>query len=227
MKAQSVLRLSFPDYATFDNFIPAGNVRGVSILRKMLSDAGRGQTAFLWGAPDTGKTHLLYAACNQIDNSIYVSLADAKVRPDILDSLDEIDLTCVDDLQCIAGDVEWENRLMRLVEEIEAGGKFLLLSSRLSPDALGLALPDLRTRLKGRQVLLLRPIGHEDRIKALSEFAARNGIALDDQVIQYLLNRYPRDMHSLFELLRRVHFASLSSRRRVTIPFLKEVEGIP
>ena len=47
---------------------------------------------------------------------------------------------------------------------------------------------------------------------------------MPEEVVQYILGRYPRDMHSLFDLLDRIDRASLAQQRRVTIPFLRRLE---
>jgi DnaA family protein len=47
---------------------------------------------------------------------------------------------------------------------------------------------------------------------------------MPEDVVQYILSRYPRDMRSLFDLLDRIDRASLTHQRRVTIPFLRELE---
>jgi len=56
---------------------------------------------------------------------------------------------------------------------------------------------------------------------------ARNrGFEMPEDVVQYILSRYPRDMRSLFDLLDRIDRASLTHQRRVTIPFLRELEAM-
>ncbi|WP_455365563.1 HdaA/DnaA family protein [Kaarinaea lacus] len=48
------------------------------------------------------------------------------------------------------------------------------------------------------------------------------GLELSDDVGQFLLRRYSRDLVELFALLERLDHASLSEQRRLTIPFLRE-----
>jgi DnaA family protein len=49
-------------------------------------------------------------------------------------------------------------------------------------------------------------------------------LEIGDEAVRYILNQYPRDMHSLFTLLERIDDASLTQKRRVTIPFLRSLE---
>jgi chromosomal replication initiation ATPase DnaA len=41
-----------------------------------------------------------------------------------------------------------------------------------------------------------------------------------------ILSRYPRDLPTLFDLLDRIDRASLIQQRRVTVPFLRELEAL-
>ncbi len=47
---------------------------------------------------------------------------------------------------------------------------------------------------------------------------------MTEEVANYLLTRFPRDMHSLFALLDRLDTATLAAQRRLTIPFLRDLE---
>ena len=46
---------------------------------------------------------------------------------------------------------------------------------------------------------------------------------MPEEVVQYILGRYPRDMRSLFDLLDRIDRASLV-QQRVVIPFFPRLE---
>jgi DnaA family protein len=48
-------------------------------------------------------------------------------------------------------------------------------------------------------------------------------LALDDNVLDWLFARYPRDLGALLDLLDRLDQASLAAQRRITIPFLREL----
>jgi DnaA family protein len=51
-------------------------------------------------------------------------------------------------------------------------------------------------------------------------------LELPPDVARYVLARYPRDTRSLFEWLDRMDRQALAAQRRLTIPFLKELEKI-
>ncbi len=221
---QGVLPLRLPDFASFENYLPATNQETITHLHEFLTLQEAKRTAYLWGESGTGKTHLLYAACKTVSNSIYISLQDRNIQTDILVSVEDQSLICLDDLQCAALNLDWERRLMTLVEEVELDGRRLIVAARLPPDGLNLKLPDLVSRLAGKQIFRLNPIGDEERIEIFIDRGRRRGMEIDEQVARYAINRYNRNMHSVLELLNRIELASLEKHRMITIPLLKQIE---
>jgi DnaA family protein len=71
---------------------------------------------------------------------------------------------------------------------------------------------------------LLHPLEDEEKIAAIRLRAHNRALEIGDEAVRYILNQYPRDMHSLFTLLERIDDASLTQKRRVTIPFLRSLE---
>ena len=49
------------------------------------------------------------------------------------------------------------------------------------------------------------------------------GFELPDETARWLQRRYPRDMHSLHNLLDTLDEASLVAQRRLTVPFIRSV----
>ena len=89
---------------------------------------------------------------------------------------------------------------------------------------MGLELPDLATRLASGGVYSLKPLPEEQLPGALRLRAGLRGLELPDSVIQYLIRRLPRDSSVLFSLLDRIDKAAFSHQRRITVPFVKELE---
>jgi DnaA family protein len=88
-----------------------------------------------------------------------------------------------------------------------------------------LTLPDLTSRLGWGPVFQLATLSDRDKRAALQMRARRRGLELGNEVAEYLLRRYPRDMDSLFSLLNQLDRASLVAQRRLTIPFVRELLG--
>ncbi|HEX7639672.1 MAG TPA: DnaA regulatory inactivator Hda, partial [Burkholderiaceae bacterium] len=82
---------------------------------------------------------------------------------------------------------------------------------------------DLRTRLGWGGVHAVRPLAEGDTRVALQREARRHGIVLGDDVLDYLLTRFARDLKSLMHLLHRLDGFALAEKRAVTIPLLRRM----
>ncbi len=184
---------------------------------------------FLWGESASGKSHLLQAACRLVqerDNvPIYVPLGEPGLRPVLLEEADASFLICLDDVQHVAGDPAWESALFALYELARSTGAKLLASGTAPPTRLNLNMPELASRLAWGPVYQLQPLSDDEKLEAIRLRARNRGLDVAPDVARYILRRYPRDLSSLFTLLERIDTAALASQRRVTIPFLRELEG--
>ena len=88
---------------------------------------------------------------------------------------------------------------------------------------------DLRTRLGWGHIFALQPLGESEVRAALRREADRRGIFLSDEVMDYLLTRFARDLKHLMRLLDRLDQFALAQHRGVTVPLLKTMlteEGV-
>ena len=71
----------------------------------------------------------------------------------------------------------------------------------------------------------LTPLSDEEKLQAFKMRALARGIELSNDVLHFIIQRTARDMLTLFECLQSLDTLSLEEKRRVTIPFIKEVFG--
>ena len=98
----------------------------------------------------------------------------------------------------------------------------LLVSASVAPAQLPLELADLKSRMSLGLVYQMQALSDQEKAAALILCAGDRGIQLSEEVAHYLLNRGPRDMNGLTELLKTLDQASLRAQRRLTIPFVRE-----
>jgi DnaA-homolog protein len=210
-----------------EDFVADGNEAALSAAHASASAELR-DCLYFAGAPATGKTHLLQAICRQAhdqgERAAYLPLKQEALRsPELLAGWEGLDLVCIDDLDPMAGDQAWERALFSLFEGLrEHGGRLVVAASAL-PGGLGLALPDLASRLASGPVYQLSSLSDEGRTRALRERLARRGLDLSPDSARWLLRRSKRDMHTLMDLADRLDRLSLSAQRRLTVPFLRQV----
>lgn len=224
---QLTLGLRFNDSASFANFFSGRNAEVVNHLR-VCAQGGSDLAVLIWGAPGSGKTHLLHAACHAVtaraEQAAYLPMRDAAAwSPDILEGLERCTLVCVDDADAVAGWPAWEEALFHLYNRMREQRSCLVLSAAAAPAELKLNLPDLASRLAWGLVLHVAALDENDKLAALQLRAQQRGFELPTDVGQFLLRRCPRDTPSLFALLDRLDQAALAAQRKLTIPFVREL----
>jgi DnaA family protein len=225
---QLPLALRFPPDQRLDTFVaaPAG---AIAQLRALAAQPGA-DWCYLAGPPGTGKTHLALGACAQAEGAgrraAYLPLRTAAGRVrEALEALDGSDFVALDDMDAIAGDRAGEVALFDFHNRMRAAGASLLYAACVGPDALALALPDLRSRLAQCTRLTLPMLDDAGRREVLRTRAQRRGLAVDDAALDWLLRRVGRDLGGLTRLFDRLDRAALAAQRRLSVPFLRETLG--
>ncbi len=223
---QLPLALRYPPDQRLETFIGAPD-GALAQLRAAATGDSR-DWVYLVGLAGSGKTHLALAVCAAAEQagrgSAYLPLQAAAGRlRDALEALEGRDVVALDGLDAIAGQREDEVALFDFHNRARAAGVTLLYTASAAPDALGLVLPDLRSRLSQCGRILLDALDDAGRGAVLRERAIRRGLALDQAAIDWLLTRTGRDLGGLVVLLDRLDRESLAAKRRITVPFLRQV----
>jgi len=212
--------------ASFGSFVPGPNAEAVAALEAWARLAGE-PFALVCGLPGTGKTHLLQAACRAAvavgHPAQYLPLGHPGLSPDALDGLEQVGRIALDDIQAIADDPAWEVALFTLFNRLRDRGGGLLVSADRPAATLPLALPDLRSRLGWGPCYRLQPLGEEDCEALLRRAAARRGLRLGPELVDYLMRRLARDPGSLLAFLEALDRESLAARRAPSIPLARRV----
>jgi DnaA family protein len=226
---QLTLGLALRESARFASYFPGDNREAVDTLQAATTGQGE-QLVFIVAAAGMGKTHLLqaasYLAGEQDRATAYLPLRDLlMLSPSVFADLEQLAVLCIDDVQMIAGNDQWERALFDLFNRARAAGTVLLFAADSKPGQCGFTLPDLATRLAWGVTYVLKALDDTEVIAALAHRAQGRGLMLPDETAQYLLKRIPRDLPSVFDLLDRLDEASMIEQRRLTIPFVKSVLG--
>jgi DnaA family protein len=226
---QLPLAVHLADHAVFDSFHAAGNELLVHQLRAGATSSGY-PLVWLWASPGHGKSHLLQAAVALADEvgrrAAYVPLDISPALPaGVLEGMGALDLVCLDGLQAVAGQRDWEVALFRLYEELRNNGGSLVVAADGSPAELAFGLPDLASRLKSGTTFRVQPLDDEGRLHALQMRARFRGFELPDETGRYLLARVGRGVTELFQLLDELDRAALAAQKQLTIPFVRGVLG--
>lgn len=227
MNKQLSLAIQLNHEATLADF----NWNNNSLLQQQLKDMldlKADRLLYLWGPKGSGKSHILQGCCHAVhvhQTAIYLPLTLlAEWGPQAIEGLEDQDLVCIDDIDAIAKNPDWEEALFHLYNRIKDREHGLLIISGNQPPAqLAIQLPDLRSRLGWGLVIQLNDLCDEEKINSLKLHAIKRGFDLPASVGQFLLNRCSRNMHDLQQLLNRLDEASLAAQRKITIPFVKDI----
>jgi DnaA family protein len=224
---QIPLPINLREKPGFDLIVVGDNVEALQQARRAASGISR-SSLYLWGQPGCGISHLLHASCiladEQSQRLAYIPLADnAVLDPRMLENLDDMDFVCIDDMDAVAGQQEWELALLHLYNRLRESGTRLMIGAHDSPQAIALQLADLKSRMAWDLVYHIRPLRDTDKVEALQRRALARGFELPREVAEYIVNRSKRDMPSLIACLDELENASLVQQRKLTIPFVKTI----
>ena len=175
---------------------------------------------YVWGPPTSGKTHLLKAVQEALrEQGATAGWMDATVlEPPPYDERWAVVL--LDDVH-----------LYTAVQQHAAFSWFVgaqtmqrgVLAAGLQPPA-GLQLrEDLRTRLGWGHVFQLQLLSEPQRRSVLRQSADARGVFLSDEVMDFMLTRFSRDLGSLMQLLEQLDAYALQTQRAITIPLIKSM----
>ena len=225
---QLALEVQLRDDATLENYLEYPAVQPLlHALKTQLMPDGE-PIIYLSGAGGSGKSHLLQAACHLAgESALYLPLGELAEYPpgDVLRGVETLNLVCLDDIGSVLGRDNWELALFDLVNRARQWGCRLLLAADGPPRTQGVVLPDLRSRLSWGVVFQLPQLDDESRSAILRFRAERRGLILPGEVASYIVNRAPRSLEGLLELLDQLDRASLAEQRALSIPFVKQSLG--
>lgn len=218
-----------PPACDFPSFVPAGNE---TLLQHLQQPGPLRAPVYLWGPRGCGKTHLLrawLAQCRQ--RGALAGLFEAEAQPAPAEGPgaagggpQDVDPgwhgLVIDDVHRL--DAPAQQRLFGWLVEAQGQGVAWLAAGELPPVDLQLR-DDLRSRLGWGAVYEVQPLADAQVRAVLGREAARRGFALGDEVADYLLHRFARDLPSLMRLLEALDGYALARKRSVTVPLLREM----
>jgi DnaA-homolog protein len=192
---QLLLDIQPPAPPSLHNFIVGKNQEALANLYAAIQGTAPNRFVYLWGAPGSGKSHLLAAA-----KSLGAHVAD--------------DVHLLDEEAQIA--------LFNRYNHIKEQGETLITAGLYAPSQMALR-DDLATRLAWGLVYQLQPLSDDEKAQALQAHAQERGIKLPVEVVDYCLRYLRRDLPTLMAVLDALDEWSLTEKKPVTVPMLKKL----
>ena len=180
----------------------------------------------IWGAPGTGKTHLLHVWTGRmrargrdaalLDGASIRHLAADAALPDRDGGL------AIDDADAALDEPE---ALLHLINRLAENRVAALLAFRAAPARLPIALPDLASRLRAVFAIALLPPDDGLLDALFTRLLAERQLAVSPQVARYLRDRLPRAPAAMRDAARSLDRASLEAGRGVTMQLASSLVG--
>jgi DnaA-homolog protein len=204
---------------TLASFLAGPNEAALSHLQLWAGSPTRSPVpTYLWGPGASGKTHLLKAIAESLrEQGAAAGWLDATIHepPEFNEHwavvlLDDVHLyTAVQQHAAF----NWFVNAQSLQRGVLAAGAL--------PPADLKVREDLRTRLAWGHVFQLSVLSEPERRAVLRQAADARGVFLGDEVMDFMLTRFSRDLGSLMQLLEHLDGYALQTKRAITIPLIK------
>ena len=206
---------------TLANFCAGPNEAALRHLQLWAGSPTRSPVpTYLWGAGGSGKTHLLKSVEEALREQGATSgwLDASMLEPPPFNEAWAVVL--MDDVH-----------LYTAVQQHAAFNWFVnaqtlqrgVLAAGAAPPADLKLREDLRTRLGWGHVFALQVLSEPERRAVLRQSADARGVFLGDEVMDYMLTRFSRDLGSLMGLLDQLDGYALQTTRAITIPLIKSM----
>ena len=205
----------FNSHFTFDSFVvgPSNRFAYNAALAVTEKPASAYNPLFIYGPSGLGKTHLLYAIANRIQenypdfNIVYIS--SEQFTNELITALRErknvefrkkyrnADLLLMDDVQFIGGKTSTEEEFFHTFNELFEDRKQIVVTSDRPPNEIALLAERLRTRFEGGLICDIIPPDYETRMAIIQNKANSLGIELPDDICNYIAENITNNVRSM------------------------------
>ena len=218
---QIALDIGLTPSASLENFLAGPNEAALTHLKLWTSNTLRSPVpTYVWGENASGKTHLLKAVREALrGQGAQVGWIDATVHepPEFNPAWSAV---LLDDVHLYTA--VQQHAAFNWFINAQTEQRWVLGAGTLPPADLQLR-DDLRTRLGWGHVYALQVLTEAERRAVLRQEADARGVFLGDEVMDFMLKRFSRDLGSLMHLLQQLDGYALSTKRAITIPLIKSM----
>lgn len=222
---QIALDIGLATGPTLKSFFAGPNEAALQHLELWVGDKASSVTrspvpTYLWGSEGCGKTHLLKAVQDALrEQGATVGWLDASLQepPEFNERWSAVLMDDVHLYTAVQQHAAFNWFVNAQTQQIGVLG-----AGKMPPADLKLR-DDLRTRLGWGHIFQLHVLSEQERRAVLRQAADARGVFLGDEVMDYMLTRFSRDLGSLMELLDLIDGYALQTKRGITIPLIKSM----
>lgn len=223
---QIALDIAITPAPSLASFLAGPNEAALDHLRLWVGDGAQAARlrspvpTYLWGESASGKSYLLKAVREALrSQGGEVGWLDASIHepPEFNPRWVAVMMDDVQGYSAVQQQAAFNWFINAQTEQ-----RWVLAAGTLPPADLPLR-DDLRSRLGWGHVFALQVLTEAERRAVLRQEGDARGIFLSDEVMDFILARFSRDLNSLMQLLQQLDGYSLATKRAITIPLIKSM----
>ncbi len=235
-KAENLFGKHASDYEySFENFVVGSSNKFAHAASQAVAfkPAGSYNPLFIHGGSGLGKTHLLYAICNEIKknapetrilytkgefitNELIEALRNNQM-PEFRAKYRQVDILLVDDIQFIAGKQGIQEEFFHTFDALHQANKQIVLTSDRPPREIATLEDRLRSRFEMGLLADIQPPDLETRIAIVKRKAQLLELDLNDDVVEYIASQLKTNVRQLEGTVRRLQAQCMLEGERPTI----------
>ena len=202
------------DYS-FENFVVGSSNKFAHAASQAVASkpAGYYNPLFIYGGSGLGKTHLLYAICNEIrKNSPAANILFTKgeyIANELIEAIQkgqtmefrakyrQVDVLLIDDIQFISGKVSTQEEFFHTFDALHQANKQIVLTSDRPPREIATLEERLRTRFEMGLLADIQPPDLETRIAIIRRKAQLLDIPITDDIAEYIAGQLKSNVRQL------------------------------
>jgi DnaA family protein len=214
--------------ASFDSFFCSPDNQNLMTRLADIVSSPDTSELIIHGEEGSGKSFLMQAICNELSSAekqfAFIPMKKAfNMGVEIFQNLGSLDAVCIDDLQLILANQDWETALFNLINECQQSNCTLMLSlGGTQPLDESIILPDLLSRIKRMEFIALHAVQDEFFNQAIDFVAQQLDIKIEEAELEFLLKHQTRIFSLLVENIITLDNQAASLKRKITIPLIKE-----
>ncbi len=224
---------------TFDNFVVGGSNQFAYAAAKSVSEKPGGiyNPLFIYGGVGIGKTHLMQAIGNVLQNQgknvIYTSVEQflndfiRHLRNGNMDRFKDkyrkCDVLLIDDIQFLSGKDSVQEEFFHTFEALKNEKKQIIITSDKHPKQIGGLEARLKSRFEWGLIADIQPPELETKINIIKKKCEINRIKLSNDVINYIATIIENNAREIEGILSKLHAYAKLMNIDINIEFAKNV----
>ena len=224
--APHLVDVRIPEYEySFENFIVGASNQFAHAAAQAVAKepSSMYNPLFIYGGSGLGKTHLMYAICNEIRRrnpgfKIIYTQAGTMIN-EIIEAMRSgqphqmaamrakyhgADMLLVDDIQFLTGKESTQMEFFQIFEALKQDNKQIVLTSDRPPKEIASLVDRLRNRFEGGLLADIQPPDLETRIAIVKRKAQLLELTLSDDLAEYIASQLKTNVRQLEGVVRRI-----------------------